>query len=374
MGDASIEGSSNNGALGLHRMAVAEVLPHTQRQHRELQSGLATESILHATVVAIRIRNICGVHAPIMRYKGCVCDQCGKNKLMAPDLKNSRTLRLVWPQWQGATRDNVEMLLPEVPIAQAQRGYAIGAKVLDAILPKHAGPTEVVPVEMSDFNEGSTNGIESRTAILNSLDAALEVLYDRILTLGGECSVSVAPFAALSQKYGEDLALIWVDSHPDVGTPSSDYDGYHAMAVSVLLGHGDEEIVRRLTAIVPAERVALAGLHDWTEDDYPNIAAWGLTFFSPDDLRDTSEPLLQWLASTGATKVAIHFDVDTVDSNEMVLGLGKVSGGLSGKQVRRLIKDISTASEVVGFTVAEFIPRDVLAVRGLLDGLPLIPK
>lgn len=281
---------------------------------------------------------------------------------------------MVWPQWQGATRDNVEMLLPEVPIAQAQRGYAIGAKVLDAILPKHAGPTEVVPVEMSDFNEGSTNGIESRTAILNSLDAALEVLYDRILTLGGECSVSVAPFAALSQKYGEDLALIWVDSHPDVGTPSSDYDGYHAMAVSVLLGHGDEEIVRRLTAIVPAERVALAGLHDWTEDDYPNIAAWGLTFFSPDDLRDTSEPLLQWLASTGATKVAIHFDVDTVDSNEMVLGLGKVSGGLSGKQVRRLIKDISTASEVVGFTVAEFIPRDVLAVRGLLDGLPLIPK
>jgi arginase len=32
------------------------------------------------------------------------------------------------------------------------------------------------------------------------------------------------------------------------------------------------------------------GLHVWTEDDYPNVAEWGIRAFSPDELRVTSEP------------------------------------------------------------------------------------
>ena len=41
---------------------------------------------------------------------------------------------------------------------------------------------------------------------------------DRIVTLGGECSVSVAPFAALARRHGDDQAILWIDSHPDVDT------------------------------------------------------------------------------------------------------------------------------------------------------------
>lgn len=45
-----------------------------------------------------------------------------------------KTLRLMWPQWQGAGRDNVAVLLPEFPFATARTGYAVGARVLNAIL------------------------------------------------------------------------------------------------------------------------------------------------------------------------------------------------------------------------------------------------
>ena len=45
-----------------------------------------------------------------------------------------KTLRLMWPQWQGAGRDNVAVLLPEIPFATARTGYAVGARVLNAIL------------------------------------------------------------------------------------------------------------------------------------------------------------------------------------------------------------------------------------------------
>jgi arginase family enzyme len=49
----------------------------------------------------------------------------------------------------------------------------------------------------------------------------------RITTLGGECSVSVAPFSELANRYGDDPAIVWIYSHPDVGTPDSEYPGYH---------------------------------------------------------------------------------------------------------------------------------------------------
>jgi len=293
-----------------------------------------------------------------------------------PRMNDSRTLRLVWPQWQGAGRDMVGQLVPEVPLTQARRGYAVGSRVLDAILPPHEGPTEVVPVPWDDA-EGTTNGVESRTAVIDSLDAALTALArhdaEQVLTLGGECSVSVAPFSSLAARYGDDVAVVWIDSHPDVDTPETGYDGYHAMAVSTLLGHGDAEIVGRLPTVVPSSRIALAGLHAWEEDAYANVAAWGLSTFGPDDLRDSSEPLLAWLASTGASKVAIHLDVDTVDSDEAALGLGKVPGGLTRAQVRRVISDLAQVTDVVGLTIAEFIPRDVLALNGLIADMPLIP-
>ncbi|MCX4538053.1 hypothetical protein OHA79_47470 (plasmid) [Streptomyces sp. NBC_00841] len=49
-------------------------------------------------------------------------------------------------------------------------------------------------------------------------------------------------------------------------------NGYHAMAVSMITGHGDPEMTQLFPATVPAERVALVGLHEWTEDAYPHIA------------------------------------------------------------------------------------------------------
>jgi hypothetical protein len=111
-----------------------------------------------------------------------------------------------------------------------------------------------------------------------------------------------------------------------------------------------------LPATVSPDRVALVGLHSWSDDDLPNVAEWGIQSFSPDELRENSRPLLDWLASTGCTRVAIHFDVDTIDSNEIVLGLGAEPGGLTSGEVRRIITDIDGTADIVGFTIAEFIP------------------
>lgn len=289
-------------------------------------------------------------------------------------LHDERTLRLIYPQWQGAGRDNVAALLPEIPMEYGRRGYAVGSRVLEAILPPHQGPTATVSVSAEE--SGVTEGVESSAEITRALSDAVEKLeplragaVDRVLTLGGECSVSVAPFAALAQRYGDDLAVVWLDAHPDTDTQDTAYNGYHAMAVSMLTGHGDPSIAESLPATVDAQKVALVGLHDWEPDAYENVARWGLRAFSPEHLRETSAQLLEWLAHTGATKVAIHLDVDVIDSREAAWGLGRVPDGLTKDQVNRIIQDLQENADVVGLTIAEFIPREVLEVQQFVGEL-----
>jgi len=285
-------------------------------------------------------------------------------------------LRLLWPHWQGAGTSSVAALAPEFPLEVARCGYAVGSAVLEAVLPPHDGPTVTAPVAMSDEGLEERDGVEAKAVILEQLARALELIrrHDpaRILTLGGECSVSVAPFSELARRYGDDLAIVWIDAHPDVGTPHSEYPGYHAMAVATLTGHGDPDVQELLPATFSPDRVALVGLHSWAEDDFPNIAEWGIQSFGPDELRQSAKPLLDWIVVTGCSRVVIHFDVDAVDSNEIVLGLGIEPNGLTSAEVRCIVADVDGAVDVVGFTLAEFIPRQVMHLRQILNGFPLL--
>ena len=286
------------------------------------------------------------------------------------------TLRLLWPQWQGAGTSSVLELAPEFPFDVARRGYAVGSAVLAAVLPANDGPTASARVAMDDEGLELRDGIEAKEVIVRQLAAALAVVRQhdpaRIVTLGGECSVSVAPFAELARRYGDELAIVWIDSNPDVGTPVSHYPGFHAMAVAVLTGHADPDVLQLLPATVSPDRVALVGLHAWTDDDISNVAEWGIRSFSPGDLRTTTQPLLDWLAATGCSRVAIHFDVDTVDSNEIVLGLGAEPNGLTSTEVRRIVNDLESSADVVGLTIAEFIPRQVMHLQQILTSFPLL--
>ena len=133
--------------------------------------------------------------------------------------------------------------------------------MFNTVLPAHTGPTALVAAESGDLGLSKQDGIEAKEAVVAQLARALEVIGrtvpQRILTLGGECSVSVAPFSWLTERYGDDLAVLWIDSHPDVGTPASQYPGYHAMAVAVLTGHGDPDVLRLLPATLDPNQVAL---------------------------------------------------------------------------------------------------------------------
>src|SRR5881392_2643667 len=107
--------------------------------------------------------------------------------------EHALTLRLYFPQWQGAGVESIREFFAEVPFAQACRGYAVGAAVLNAVLSAHSGPTALVPVAFGDRGLSKQNGIEAKEAVIAQLAGALEVIGrhspQRIVTLGGECEV-----------------------------------------------------------------------------------------------------------------------------------------------------------------------------------------
>ena len=113
-------------------------------------------------------------------------------------------LRLVWPQWQGGGTVSVRELASEFPFDIGRRGYTVGSAVLDAVLPPHDGPTVTAPVTMTDEGLAERDGVEAKAIVVEQLARALEVIRQhspaRIVTLGGECSVSVAPFSLLAAR------------------------------------------------------------------------------------------------------------------------------------------------------------------------------
>src|SRR5262245_37967382 len=90
--------------------------------------------------------------------------------------QNPLTLRLVWPQWQGAGVESIREFFSEVPFEEAGRGYEIGAALLNAVLLAHSGPTAVVAVESGDFGLSKQDGIEAKEAVVAQLARALEVI------------------------------------------------------------------------------------------------------------------------------------------------------------------------------------------------------
>lgn len=295
----------------------------------------------------------------------------GASTLYAQD----NTIRLVYPQWQGA---DIAKWITEVPDPQqASRGYYLGAQLLNFLAPDNGQKTVTVPVATSLAERKVTDGVLDRDILVSQTKAALDILEienpDKIVTLGGECSVSVVPFTYLADKYKNDVAVIWIDAHPDITLPGDVYSAYHAMAVTACMGLGDKHIVSELPTKIAPSKILFVGLRDWERDEIKaRQRQYGIRHLTPEDVRENSDMIRDWLKSCGASKVVIHFDMDVLDPAEIIAAVGVVPNGMKISEVVRVINDIAKEKEVVGLTVAEPMPRTAIRIREMLSQMPLL--
>lgn len=301
----------------------------------------------------------------------------GTTYAKSDDMKtdSSKTLRLIYPQWQGGVVAN---WMPDIPANDVSRGYYLGAQLLQILAPESRQQTVEVPISLDIESHKEEKGISGYRAIIKQSKDALDLIRkenpDRIVTLGGECSVSVVPFTYLAEKYPDDVAVLWIDAHPDLNLPGDSYTGYHAMALTACFGMGDKEIVELFPAKLNPSKSIIVGLRAWddTNASKERQEQIGVKSLLPARVAQNSMAVLDWLKTTGASKVVIHFDLDALDPAEIIAAVGTDPNGLKIETVVRVINDIAKEYDVVGLTIAEPIPRVAIKIKNMLNQMPLL--
>ena len=249
--------------------------------------------------------------------------------------------------------------------------YYFGANLLQYILPQNPNQP-VVKVDIIPPNSKEktvTNGIYAEEEVLSGIRDAQEKISkqtpDRIITIGGNCMVSLAPFDYLHGKY-KNVGIIWIDAHPDVSTLNDGYPNAHAMVLGSLLGHGAAQLTKEIknSLFKPDEifYIGLQPLHAYREKYLNDM---GVKYKVQDQTFVSSSEIKSFIGRFD--HILIHFDIDVLDehffhstyfANSELVGDGAGGGKMTIEKLSEILRLITENTDVVGFTVAEYLPFD----------------
>lgn len=279
----------------------------------------------------------------------------------------SNTIRLIAPDWQ----------------AGGKTAYYYGAHLLNWLVPDNNNQEEF-KISVSEPNEKELNlenGVYGQSQIKDQVLQAQNILEreqpDKVITLGGNCIVSQAPFNYLNQKYSDDLGIVWIDTHPDTSYPK-DYTNEHAMVVANLLGEGDAEISKLVTQPLKANQFLYVGLQELLDFEEDNLKRLNFDYKIQGNNSFNYEEIQQWIDKNNFTKIAVHFDIDVLNPKEFrstyfaepnVEEFPAASGKMSLSRLNDILKGISENNDIVGFTVAEYMPWDEINLSNIFKDL-----
>lgn len=287
------------------------------------------------------------------------------------------TVRLVFPQWQGGYDET------EYP----GQIYAFGSYLLNFLAPKSDAPVLEVPVPAwyEGIETPKEGGVFFRSVIMQQMAAASSLLAayqpERVITFGGDCLVSQAPFAYLNERYEGNLGILWIDAHPDITTPK-DFDHSHAMVLGNLLGDGVPAMAAMVKRHVLPSQVLYAGVDNVFSHERETMDRLGLKGVPSKDLMQDSSGILNWIADNHLARVAIHLDLDVLDpvffrsllfvNPDVPDPIESEHGKLRLAHVARILKDVEEITQVVGLTIAEYMPWDALNLKKMFAGLSIM--
>lgn len=277
----------------------------------------------------------------------------------------------------------IRLLYPDF-LSGGLETYYFGANLLSHILPANEKqPLLKVEINPPDGREYQvTDGIYAKYEVLNGINQAARVIEaakpDRIITIGGNCIVSQAPFDYLHGIY-ENVGIIWIDAHPDVSTVKDHYPNAHAMVLGSLMGCGDSSLSglmkNRKFRADEILYIGLQGLHDYQErylkDMNVDYKVQTEEFISDDEIKNFMDRF---------DHILVHLDIDVLDAtlfhstyfaNKELTGDGSGGGNMTIEKLSGVLKCITGHSDVVGFTIAEYLPFDEQKLHDMFAGIKL---
>jgi arginase len=205
---------------------------------------------------------------------------------------------------------------------------------------------------------------------------------DFAVTLGGDHSIALGSVSAALEKGKDDLAVLWIDAHADINSPSTSPSGnLHGMPLAALMGvpsgtNGlrNDQWNRLLTEVVPKHRlspsrIAWLGLRDVDDGERQALRTMDAGYLaSMHDIDrfgvvEMMARLDRWLIDSGAKQLWVSFDVDCLDP-VLAPGTGTaVRGGFSYREahlfaelIRESLDAIDCPYRLVGLDVVETNP------------------
>lgn len=278
-----------------------------------------------------------------------------------------KTLKLYTPLWQGGNNPK----------------YSFGAEMLNLLFPTTEGMTEIAIEIDKDFQEerpqedGITAKRELIEIIQKSLDTIEEHNPERIITLGGDCLVSQAPFSYLNNKY-DNVGVLWLDAHPDISNPDM-HTNAHAMVLANLLGLGEEDLNALVAKKFNKEQILYIGLEEGTPKEEDLLAQLQIDTITTQEATQSPEKIAEWIQENNFSHILVHFDVDVLDRNahgSYVMGAGgnAADGGaghLGLEIVGEIIKIAAQESSLVGLSITEFFLHEAYTFKQFLEDLPV---
>ncbi|HJG38685.1 MAG: arginase family protein [Staphylococcus saprophyticus] len=259
----------------------------------------------------------------------------------------------------------------------------MGAHLLNWLIPNDSNQ-EAFEIKVEEPDEDALeleNGVYGQSQIINNVKQAQDILNqeqpDKVVTLGGNCMVSQAPFDYLNQKYGDELGIVWIDTHPDISYPK-DITNEHAMVVANLLGEGDSELSKLVNAPLKTNQFLYVGLQELLDFEAENLEKLNFDYKVQGTESYNYEEIQQWIKENNFSKIAIHFDIDVLDPNEFratyfaephIESFPAAAGQMSLSHLNDILKGISENNDIVGFTVAEYMPWDEINLKNTLKDL-----
>lgn len=280
----------------------------------------------------------------------------------------------------------IRLLYPDY-VSGGLETYYFGAHLMAHILPgNERQPLVKVKIAPPDGREKRvTDGIYGKEEVLAGIREAMKAIEeerpDRIITIGGNCMVSQAPFDYLHGRYA-NTGIIWVDAHPDVSMVKDQYPNAHAMVLGSLLGYGDASLSdlmkNRKFQADEILYVGLQGLHDYQEQFLKDIGvdyrAQTGDFVSEEEMRKFMDRF---------DHILVHLDIDVLDpalfhstyfANPELVGDGSGGGRMTMDKLTEVLHCITDYADVVGLTIAEYLPFDEEKLHKMFAGLDIFTK
>lgn len=240
------------------------------------------------------------------------------------------TTVLCVPQFQGSASGQARWL-------------ADGARRAAALVAADA--TVTVPVlETGGKKVAGIRAFDELVENQRLIHEALASIDDKVITVGGDCSVDIAPIASARARYGDRLTVLWIDAHPDVYSPQTLPSGaFHGMVVRALLGDGPagltpQQPLAPVQVIITGERAGHVSEHEY-------LAKTGLRRHGVADLEQALEGL--------RGPVYAHVDLDVLEPTAFGSTCYPEPDGV---HPQRLIDLICQLDNIIGAAITEHAP------------------